>query len=65
MLPIPSALQAHFEEYLRTKAIFNNQHGTFKKWLRYYLDFCQKYDFPPGHEQGLPRFIRKLQEKKL
>lgn len=35
-----------------------------KKWLRYYLDFCQKYRFPPGHTQSLPRFIQKLQEKR-
>jgi len=42
MLAIPSALQAQFEEYLRNKAIPNSLQGAYKKWLRYYLDFCQK-----------------------
>ena len=64
MLAIPSALQAQFEEYLRNRAIPNNLQGAYKKWLRYYLDFCQKYNFPPIHKESLPHFIRKLQEKK-
>ena len=64
MLAIPSALQAQFEEYLRNKAIPNSLQGAYKKWLRYYLDFCQKYHFPPIHKDSLPHFIRKLQEKK-
>ena len=64
MLAIPSALQAQFEEYLRNKAIPNSLQGAYKKWLRYYLDFCQKYRFPPIHKDSLPHFIRKLQEKK-
>ena len=46
MLAIPSALQAQFEEYLRNKEIPNSLQGAYKKWLRYYLDFCQKYHFP-------------------
>ncbi len=64
MLTIPSALLTQFEAYLRNKAIPNSLQGAYKKWLRYYLDFCQKYHFPPVNEQSLPHFIRKLQEKK-
>jgi len=64
MLAIPSALQAQFEEYLRNKEIPNSLQGAYKKWLRYYLDFCQKYHFPPIHKESLPHFIHKLQEKK-
>ncbi len=64
MLAIPSDLQAQFEEHLRQRAIPNGLHGLYKKWLRYYLDFCQKYHFPPTQKQSLPRFIQKLQEKK-
>ena len=64
MLAIPSALQTQFEEYLRNKGIPNRLQGEYKKWLRYYLDFCEKYHFPPTRKESLPRFIRKLQEKK-
>jgi integron integrase len=64
MLAIPPEVQAQFEEHLAKRLIPNGLHGVYKKWLRYYLDFCQKYRFPPTHKQSLPRFIKKLQEKK-
>jgi hypothetical protein len=46
MLSIPPALQAQFEECLRNKAIPKKTHGSYKKWLRYYPDFFNKYDLP-------------------
>jgi len=55
MLAVPSALQAQFEEYLRNKAIPNRLQGEYKSG---------KYHFPPVRPESLPRFIRKLQEKK-
>ncbi len=64
MLAIPSALQARFEAYLRSRMVPIKLHGEYKKWLRYYLDFCEKYGTPPTREESLPRFIRKLGEKK-
>ena len=64
MLSIPSALQAQFEECLRNKAIPKKTHGSYKKWLRYYLDFCKKYDFPDARRGSLPPFLRKLKGKK-
>ncbi len=64
MLAIPSAFQAQFEEYLRNKAVPTRLHGEYKKWLRYYLDFCDKYHFPSPRRESLPRFISKLKEKK-
>jgi len=63
MLAIPSALQSIFDEQLQRRAIPNNLHGLYQKWLRYYLDFCQKYRFPPRQENSLPPFLRKLQDK--
>ena len=64
MLDIPSALKEQFEEYLLNKPIPNSSRGAYKKWLRYYLDFCRKYNFLPIRKESLPRFILKLQEKK-
>jgi hypothetical protein len=46
MLSIPPALRAQFEECLRNEAIPEKTHWSYKKWLRYYLDFCNNYDFP-------------------
>ncbi len=64
MLPIPSALQKQFEIYLKNNAIPGRSQGVYKKWLQYYLDFCQKYNFFPKHQESLPKFIQKLQEKR-
>jgi integron integrase len=64
MLAIPSALQAQFEAYLRDKSVPLQLQGEYKKWLRYYLDFCGKYHFTPAQRGSLPDFVRKLQEKK-
>lgn len=57
-------MQAQFEECLRNKAVPKETHGLYKKWLRYYLDFCQKYHFPDAQRESLHPFLRKLEEKR-
>ena len=64
MLNLPSALRTAFETCLRNAAIPKPAHAAYTKWLRYYLDFCQKYHFPHAPQESLPRFLHKLQEKK-
>ncbi len=34
-----------------------------RKWLRYYLDFCEKYKNDPRGPESLPYFIKKLRDK--
>ena len=41
----------------------NNQ-AVYQKWLRYYLDFCRKYNFSQTQRGSLTHFLMKLQEKK-
>ena len=48
MLAIPSVLQSRFEEHLRNKTIPDHLQWPYKKWLRYYLDYCEKYHFSPN-----------------
>jgi hypothetical protein len=38
--------------------------GAYKKWLRYYLDFCEKCDFPAHHRESLFEFLGTLEEKR-
>jgi integron integrase len=64
MLAIPPGVRDQFEHYLQNKAVPTNLREIYRKWLRYYLDFCRKYSFSPTHKESLPNFIRKLQEKK-
>ena len=33
------------------------------KWLRYYLDFCQKYKYEKNNSASLPLFVEKLKTK--
>src|SRR5919108_2910555 len=65
MLNLPSVLRTEFDTFLRNAAIPKPAHAAYTKWLRYYLDFCQKYHFPHAQQDSLPRFLHKLQEKKL
>jgi hypothetical protein len=51
MQAIPLELQTKFEDHLRSKAIPDPLLWSYKKWLRYYLDYCEKYHFLPGIKQ--------------
>ena len=64
MLNLPSALRTEFDTCLRNAAIPQPAHAAYTTWLRYYLDFCQKYHFLHAQKESLPRFLHKLQEKK-
>lgn len=64
MLSIPLPLQTQFEDRLRERDVPKQERGSFKKWLRYYLDFCGKYQFAAAHQESLPEFLGKLREKR-
>ena len=64
MLNLPAALRTAFDTCLRNAAIPKPAQAAYTKWLRYYLDFCQKYHVPHAQQESLPRFLDKLQEKK-
>ncbi len=38
-------------------------HFHYRKWLRYYLDFCLKYHHKPVNKESLAPFIQKLKDK--
>jgi hypothetical protein len=63
MKALPNELAAQFDSLLRAIQIPADKHGNYKKWLRYYLDFCQKYGFQPRMVESLPIFLNKLKEK--
>ena len=33
---------------------------NYLKWLRYYLDYCERYEHPPEDREGLMPFLQKL-----
>ncbi len=63
MLTIPSNLTRLFEALLAKQDIPVNQRPSYHKWLRYYLDFCQKYSLEPAERHHFSGFDEKLRTK--
>ena len=64
MLKIPDSLKEQFNSALTKKKVARADRGHYLKWLRYYLDFCDKYGFNASDPRSLSGFMRKLEEKK-
>lgn len=65
MLPLASALRARFEKQLSAGGVPEKTWPFYLKWLRFYLDYCGKYEVPAEQRESLPLFLQKLQEKKV
>lgn len=63
MKDIPVNVTAYFNDLLIKELIDKKYHGQYRKWLRYYLDFCMKYKHSDDSKNSLSFFIKKLQEK--
>ncbi len=63
MLNIPAALFNKYSLLLNKESVPGSVHNNYKKWLRYYLDFCHKYCHPYADEESLKYFMIKLHEK--
>jgi ribosomal protein L12E/L44/L45/RPP1/RPP2 len=64
MLNVPPKLASAYNGFLVKKGIRQKNHPFYRKWLRYYLDFCQKQSSDRSNENRLSAFIAKLQDKK-
>jgi len=51
MKQIPSKIKVLHDAHLENKAISKSARFHYRKWLRYYLDFCAKYHL---NETGYP-----------
>ena len=63
MLAVSPELTRRYEARLAQQNILTGQRPHYHKWLRYYLDFCEKYSFPSTDRQSLPAFQEKLRAK--
>jgi hypothetical protein len=63
MIQVPRTVMTRFEECLAAKNISENIHNYYKKWLRFYLDFCSKYHHEAKKLESLAAFQQKLLEK--
>jgi hypothetical protein len=44
MITLPKALWAKFDSWLVDDRVDPGRQAEYRKWLRYYLDFCHKYN---------------------
>ena len=63
MFTVPPELTRRYETQLAQQNILTGQRPHYHKWLRYYLDFCNKYSFASADRQSLPAFQNKLRAK--
>lgn len=64
MLPIPENVSARFNIVLEKRAIHGPSRVYYGKWLRYFLDFCNKHSPPEDKSEQVRLFIEKLKSKK-
>src|SRR3990170_5373313 len=64
MISIPNNILIQYEAILEKKQINASLYGVYKKWLRYFLDFCNKYSIADSKGERVRLFIEKLRSKK-
>jgi len=60
MQALPKKIADHFDISLHHRAIPKNIHSYYKKWFRFYWDFCHKYHHDPFDKDSLHPFLNKL-----
>ena len=63
MFNLPDQIIKEYDILLIQQSIELRKHNLYLKWLRFYLDFCHKYNHDSSNQASLPHFIKKLQEK--
>ena len=64
MLRIPNVVFTEYVAHLNIRKISPARFAEYKKWLRYCLDFCDKYPGPTSKAERVRLFCEKLKEKK-
>lgn len=64
MIAVPSEIAARFIDFLKKRSVPSVHHNYYKKWLRYYLDYCAKYGLSNVVSKSMTQFLGKLREKK-
>ena len=63
MLKISAEILSKYSRFVVQNGIPRQSHCHYEKWLRYYLDFCHKYQHIAEDTDSLATFVRKLHEK--
>ena len=63
MKPLDQAIRDAFLEGIRRRGVASGEVWEYVKWLRYYLDFCEKYRREALDRESLQAFLLKLASK--
>src|ERR1039457_3753206 len=63
MHTMPVEVISRYETMLEKQEIARNLHSYYKNWLRYFLDYCEKYPTPGGNSEHARLFLEKLRQK--
>ncbi len=63
MLVVAKTIQEAYRHFLSQYHISLKDQKSFQRWLRFYLDFCVKYQHKQTSPQSLNAFLIKLSEK--
>jgi integron integrase len=64
MKTVPEDISKQYSAVLNKRAVPVSRHPDYRKWLRYFLDFQNKYQLPGPRSEQVRLFIQKLQDKK-
>ena len=64
MILLPPHLYKQYQTFCANCGVQDSDHADYLKWLRYFLDFCEKYHVVGSEEQRNRLFLDKLQQKK-
>jgi hypothetical protein len=64
MIQVPGQLLSAYRMYLGSRKVKNELLYDYLKWLRFYLDFCEKYKVEGDESDRLRQFINKLKENR-
>lgn len=64
MLKIPPIIESSYKTILEKNRVPLKSKPYYLKWLRYFLDFCEKYKFDSKSSDSLRPFIQKLSQRK-
>ena len=59
MIQIPTLILTSYREHLIKKGIHPDRFQEYKKWLHFFLDFCEKYQIESDNTLKLRLFINK------
>jgi len=64
MFAVPNSLMCQYSAVLEKREVDSTLFSVYKKWLRYFLDFCVKYAAANSMPEQVRLFLEKLRDKK-